>query len=226
MAEQSGFWKDLISKSAGLDITDKISEITTGLLMVISITGTISVSSASNTNEVRNLLWAAIGCNAAWGLIDAISSLVNTLIERVRNISQESKIKEASSQDASREIVRDNLSPLLSELMNDDEVDLLAEKIKQLPAANVKTSLTLKDFLIAGQIFLLLFLSTFPVTLPFIFFKDVHVAMRVSNGIAILLLFAAGYSLGKYSGLRPFLTGLSFTAIGVFLSALIIILGG
>jgi VIT1/CCC1 family predicted Fe2+/Mn2+ transporter len=225
MAKQDNFWKNLINKSAGLDITDKISEITTGLLMVISITGTISVSTAGN-NDVRDLLWAAIGCNTAWGLIDAISSLVNALIERARDISQGSKIKEAASQDASREIVRDNISPLISELMNDDEIDRLGKKMKQLPAANVKNTLTLKDFLIAGQIFLLLFLSTFPVVLPFIFFKDVHVAMRVSNGIAILFLFAAGYALGKYSGLRPFLTGLSFTAIGVFLSAIIIILGG
>jgi VIT1/CCC1 family predicted Fe2+/Mn2+ transporter len=225
MAKQDNYWKDLISKSAGLDTPDKISEITTGLLMVISITGTISVSTAGN-NDVKDLLWAAIGCNTAWGLIDAISSLMGTIIERERNITQGIKIREGASQDASREIVRDNLSPLLSELMNDDEVDKLAEELKQLPAPDKKNSLTLKDFLIGGQIFLLVFLSTFPVVLPFVFFKDVHEAMRVSNGIVILLLFVAGYALGKYSGLKPFLTALFFTAIGVFLSAIIIILGG
>jgi len=226
MAKQSDFWKDIASKSAELDITDRISEITTGLLMVISITGTISVSSASNTNEVRNLLWAAIGCNTAWGLIDGISSLMGTRIQRARDISQWSKIKDAASQDASREIIRNNLSPLLSDLMNEAEVDHLAEKMKKLPALNVKKTLTIKDFLSAGQIFLLVFLSTFPVVLPFVFFKDVYVAMRVSNGIAILFLFASGYALGKYSGLSPFKTSLAYTVLGVFLVALTIILGG
>jgi hypothetical protein len=225
MAKQSNYWKDRINKWTVLDAPDRISEVLFGLIMVLTITGTISVSTTGK-KEVSDLLWAALGCNLAWGLVDAIMNLMDTLIERARNITQLIRIRETVSGDATREIVRDNISPLISELMNDDEVDRLGEKMKQLPKPNMKNSLTIKDFLIGGQIFLLVFLSTFPVALPFIFFKDVAVAMRVSNGTALLLLFAAGYALGKYSGLKPFLTALSYTAIGVFLTAITIILGG
>jgi hypothetical protein len=225
MAKQSNFWKEQINKWTMLDTPDRISEVLFGLIMVLTITGTISVSTAGK-KEVSDLLWAALGCNLAWGLVDAIMNLMDTLIERARNITQLIKIRETASRDASREIVRNNISPLISELMNDDEIDHLGEKMKQLPAPDKKNALTIKDFLIGGQIFLLVFLSTFPVALPFIFFKDVAVAMRVSNGTALLLLFAAGYALGKYSGLRPFLTALSYTALGVFLVALTMILGG
>lgn len=41
-----------------------------------------------------------------------------------------------------------------------------------------------------------------------------------------VLLFAGGYSLGRYSGLKPIRTALSCTAVGVFLVALTIALGG
>jgi VIT1/CCC1 family predicted Fe2+/Mn2+ transporter len=56
--------------------------------------------------------------------------------------------------------------------------------------------------------------------------KHVELAMRISNGIALLLLFAGGFSLARYAGLRPFITALAYTAIGVMLVALTIALGG
>ena len=225
MAKQKDFWKKRLSECTSLDKPDRISEVLFGFIMVLTMTGTISVT-APGRQEVRDLLWAALGCNLAWGLVDAIMNLMDTLIGRARNITQLKKIRESASRDASREIVRDNISPLISDLMNNDEIDQLSKKIKQLPEPNMKNSLNVKDLLIAGQIFLLVFLSTFPVALPFILFKDVAVAMRVSNGVALLLLFAAGYTLARYSGLRPFITALAYTAIGVFLVGLTMILGG
>jgi VIT1/CCC1 family predicted Fe2+/Mn2+ transporter len=110
--------------------------------------------------------------------------------------------------------------------MTNDEIDRLNEKLKQLPEVSIKNSLNLKDFMIAGQIFLLVFLSTLPVALPFLLMKDVAAAMRLSNLIALILLFLAGYSLAKYSGLKPFVTAFSYVAIGIFLVVLTIFLGG
>ena len=225
MNNKNKFWKSRIKEWTVLEPTDRLSEVLFGLIMVLTFTGTISASTAGK-QEVRELIWAALGCNLAWGLVDAIMNTMDTLIGRARGITQLKRIRESVSRDASREILRDDISPLLSELMNDDEIDRLGEKMKQLPEPGMKILLNMKDFLIAGQIFLLVFLSTFPVALPFILFKDVAVAMRVSNGVALVLLFAAGYALARYSGLRPFITALAYTAIGVFLVALTLILGG
>lgn len=225
MKTKNDFWNSRIRDWTVLDPPDRLSEVLFGLIMVLTFTGTISVSTAGR-QEVRELIWAALGCNLAWGLVDAIMNTMDTLIGRARNIRQLKNIREAGSMAASREIMRDNISPLISELMNDDEIDRMTEKMKQLPEPNMKNSLTMKDFLIAGQIFLLVFLSTLPVALPFILLKDVAIAMRVSNGVALVLLFAAGYSLARYSGLRPFITALAYTAIGIFLVGLTMILGG
>ena len=51
-------------------------------------------------------------------------------------------------------------------------------------------------------------------------------ALRVSNGIAIVLLFLGGYRLAKFSGFHPWWTGLGMVAIGALLVALTIALGG
>ena len=42
-----------------------------------------------------------------------------------------------------------------------------------------------------------MFLSTFPVVIPFIFMSNVGPALRVSNAIAIVMLFLTGYAFGR-----------------------------
>ena len=78
----------------------------------------------------------------------------------------------------------------------------------------------------ALQVFLWVFFITFPVTIPFIVMHDARVALRVSNLIAIGLLFIAGWSYGRITGRRPWAMGLAMVTIGVVLSGLTLALGG
>jgi VIT1/CCC1 family predicted Fe2+/Mn2+ transporter len=50
--------------------------------------------------------------------------------------------------------------------------------------------------------------------------------MRVSNGIAIVMLFLVGYAFGDYAGYRPLRVGLFMVVLGVGMVALTILLGG
>ena len=45
------------------------------------------------------------------------------------------------------------------------------------------------DLLAALDVFLLVFLSTFPVVIPFLLMHDAMRALRISNAVAIVLLF-------------------------------------
>jgi VIT1/CCC1 family predicted Fe2+/Mn2+ transporter len=76
------------------------------------------------------------------------------------------------------------------------------------------------------QIFLLVFLCTLPVSLPFVFIKEVSLAIRASNGIALLLLFIGGYILAGYAGFNRFVTAVIYVVIGVILVTLTMALGG
>jgi hypothetical protein len=225
MTKENDFWKTRLKEWTELDKPSRISEILFGLIMVLTFTGTISASTAGK-QEVRELLWAALGCNIAWGLVDGIMYLMDVLVGRAYSVMQLNRIKKSKNTAESRDIIRDNLTPLVADLMENEDIDRLDEKLKNLPEVSVRKTFILKDFLIAGQIFILVFLVTLPVALPFLFIDNVALAMRVSNGIALLLLFMGGFSLARYSGLRPVITALTYTSIGVFLVALTMALGG
>jgi VIT1/CCC1 family predicted Fe2+/Mn2+ transporter len=225
MAGEHDFWKNRIKKWTALDPPERISEILFGLIMVLTFTGTISVTT-SGRQEVRELMWAALGCNLAWGLVDGIMYLMDVLVNRAHAVMLLKRIKQTKNSAESREIVRENISPVLSDLLEDEEIDRLGKKFRNLPELTVRKSMVFKNFIIAGQIFLLVLITTFPVALPFLFIDNVSLAMRVSNGVALVLLFAGGFSLARYSGMRPVLTALAYMAIGVFLVLLTMALGG
>jgi VIT1/CCC1 family predicted Fe2+/Mn2+ transporter len=51
-------------------------------------------------------------------------------------------------------------------------------------------------------------------------------ALRVSNAVAIVLLFAAGYAFGRMTGHRPAGVGMSMVVLGAALVGLTMALGG
>jgi hypothetical protein len=55
---------------------------------------------------------------------------------------------------------------------------------------------------------------------------DVQTAMRVSNLIAVVLLFVTGYVFGRCSEHRPVMTGLAMVLLGSLLVSFTIALGG
>ena len=78
----------------------------------------------------------------------------------------------------------------------------------------------------AVAVFLLVFASTFPVVLPFVFIADPGVAKRVSAAVAIAMLFLCGYAWGRYAGLKPWRSGLVMVLLGLAVEAVVIALGG
>jgi len=87
--------------------------------------------------------------------------------------------------------------------------------------------LTRQDYLAAIGIFLLVVLATFPVVVPFLLTQDAALAMKLSRGITLTMLFAAGFALGRYAGHpHPVRTGLLMLLLGAALIAAVIALGG
>jgi len=98
--------------------------------------------------------------------------------------------------------------------------------LQQLPEPPGKARLGKEDWLGALGVFLLVFLSTFPVVIPFIFMRNAGLALRVSNTVAIVMLFLTGYLFGRITGRHPWLLGISMVVLGLVLVGLTIALGG
>ena len=208
-----------------LDPIERIAEVLFGLIMVLTVTCSFSVATADR-RQVHDMLHAAIGCNLAWGVIDAVFYLLCRFGEQGRGILALQALRQAADLDEARIILSAFLPPLLGAVLTPTEFDLMRQRLNQIPEPPARPKLTKKDWLAAGGVFLLVFLSTFPVVIPFLFATNAKLALRVSNAIAILLLFITGYALGRYAGRRPWLTGLTMVILGCALVAITIGLGG
>src|SRR6516225_10138783 len=208
-----------------LEPMDRISEVLFGLIMVLTCTSTISVLTADRM-QIRTMLIGALGCNLAWGIIDAGMYLMARLHEQGRNILMLRAAREASAPEAAQAAIAGALPPLLASVLTQEQLELMRQKLRQLPEPPMRPSLTKKDWVGAVAVCLLVFLSTLPVAIPFMLTNDARLALRVSNAIAIVMLFLCGYLFGRHAGLRPWLSGLSSVAIGSVLVIIAIALGG
>lgn len=208
-----------------LDPVERSSEVLFGLIMVLSFTGSISVASAGR-EEVRELLIGAIGCNVAWGIIDAVMYLLMIVIERGRTLAVIRAVRASRDAAAGRQLVAEELPDSLRHLIDGDALERARAKLAAIPELPRRPGLHGRDFKGALGVFLLVFLSTLPVVVPFLFVTPLQLALRVSNGVAIAMLFAAGCFLARHAGLRPLRTGLLMVAIGVALVGITMALGG
>jgi hypothetical protein len=208
-----------------LDPIDRFSEILFGLIMVLTFTGAISAAELGR-EAVRTMLFASIGCNLAWGIVDGVMYLFARVAERGRGILALRVIRNADDPAAAHSVIRDAVPPLIASVLRDPELEAMRQRLSELTEVPERARLTRDDFRGAVSVFLLVFFSTFPVVIPFIVMNDARRALRSSNGIAIMMLFVAGYWLGRYMGARPWVWGVSMVLVGSALVGLTIALGG
>jgi VIT family len=207
-----------------LDPVSRMSEVLFGLIMVLTFTCSISAGE-SGQQEIRAMLVGAISCNLAWGFVDAVMYLMSNMTERGKNLRTLRSIRQTRSAPDAHRIISDALPPLVASILTSQELEAMRNELSSMPPPSERR-LGKDDWVGAVGIFLLVFLSTFPVVLPFFFVKDARLALRFSNGIAIVMLFVCGYSLGRYAGDNPWKTGMAMVVVGILLVAITMALGG
>src|SRR5215472_9290379 len=155
-----------------LDPYGRISETLFGLIMVLTITGAVSAAEAGRL-EIRTMLLSALGCNLAWGIIDAIMYLMNCLADRSSGLRTLKSVRRAATAQQAQVFIASALPPLVASVLRPDEFEKIQQRLNQLPEPASKARLNARDYLGAAGVFLLVFLSTFPVVIPFIFMKNV-----------------------------------------------------
>jgi VIT1/CCC1 family predicted Fe2+/Mn2+ transporter len=208
-----------------LEPNERISEVLFGLIMVLTFTGSLSVADAGR-DDVRAMLIGALGCNIAWGIIDGILYLMGCLSEQGRGIRSLRALRKAAAPEEARRVIADALPPMVAATLGPAEYESMRQKLVQLPEPPSRPRLGKDEWLGALAVFLWVFLVTFPVAVPFIFMGEVGRAMRVSNAIAILMLFLTGYAFGRVTEYHPWLTGLAMVVLGAALAGITMALGG
>lgn len=209
-----------------LEPYDRISEILFGLIMVLTFTGSLSAAEAGKA-EIRTMLYAALGCNLAWGVIDAVMYLMSCLAERGSGLKTLRAVRATTDPENARRLIGGALPPLIASILEPAEFASIHQRLNQLPEPSGQVRLRAKDYLGALAVFLLVFLSTFPVVVPFLCIStSAWRALRLSNLIAIAMLFVIGCAFGRCTGRSPLIMGIAMVLAGLVLVALTIALGG
>jgi hypothetical protein len=208
-----------------LSPVDRVSEMLFGLFMALTFVGAISVAEAGRA-QIREMFIAALGCNLAWGMVDAVMYLVRTVTDRGRLITLIRSVREAKDAATGCRIIEQSLSRVAAGLVSPAEIEAMRGRIVALTALPARPKLMRDDLIAALAIFLIVVAATFPVVLPFAVFDDIGIAKNVSRGVALAMLFIGGLALGRYAGYGSWKVGLLMVGLGTALVVAINALGG
>lgn len=208
-----------------LDPTDRFSEVVFGIIMAMSFTGTVRVAGAGGQG-IRQLLYAAVGCNLAWGIVDAVMYVITSVTDRGWTHRLVHAIGGAKDADTGRRIVAENLPGGLGDVLPASVLEEIRSAIAGRARNTPRPRVTRDDLVGALGVFSLVVLGTLPVTLPFAFLSDVTFALHGSQAIGLGMLFLNGSALGHYAGFGTWRSGLAVLAIGAALVSLVVALGG
>ena len=208
-----------------LNPVDRVSELLFGLFMALTFVGAVSVADSGRA-QIREMFAAALGCNLAWGLVDAVMYLVRTVTDRGRSLTLVRSVRAAPDAQTGRRLIEDSISRDVAGLVSAVEIEAIRGRIVALAAVPRRPTLKWADLLAAVAIFLIVVVSTFPVVLPFVMFEDVGTAKTASRLVAVTMLFFGGLALGRYAGYGSWKVGLMMAGLGTALVTAVIALGG
>jgi hypothetical protein len=223
-SEITGSLAERETREPVLDTVERVSEMCFGLFMALTFVGAVAVATAGQ-DPGRTMLAAALGCNLAWGLVDAVMYLLRTVTIRSKRLTLAHAVQAAPDTGAAIGLLRDALPSHMRPLVGNGELDAIRSRVA---AANLegRPRLHRDDFLGALGIFLIVVLSTFPVALPFVLLSDIPMALVISRGLSLAMLFGAGMALGRHAGYGGWAAGFGMMGLGACLTAAIIALGG
>jgi hypothetical protein len=208
-----------------LEPHERTAEVLFGLIMVLTFTGSLSIAEAGR-EDIRTMLIGALGCNIAWGIIDGILYLMGCLAEKGKGLRMLRAARDARDPGTARRIAAEAFPEPVASVLTSEELLSIADRLRALPEPPARLRLGRGEWRGAIAVFLVVFLSTFPVALPFLLLRDAPRALRLSHGIAVAMLFAAGVTYGRWVGGRPWLTGICMVLLGLLLAGLTKALGG
>ena len=208
-----------------LDPVDRLSEVLFGLIMVLTFTGSLRVATIGRT-ELHSMLIGTLGCTVAWGIIDGALYLMDRLAERGRRLLALRAVRTAADPSAGQRAVASALPQVVASVLAPAELETMRVRLMRLPEPPAHVRLDKDDWFGAVSIALIVIVSTLPVVIPFLFMRDVAHALRISNGIAVSMMFLAGYAHGRRLGHGAWRMGIAMVLLGGALVWLTITLGG
>jgi len=211
-----------------LSAGERLGELLFGLIMTLTFTLGAGIAVGDSPSASASLLYATLGCNVAWGVIDGALLMLGRMFDRGRLARLGDAIAAAAEERDALDVVAQELDDVLVPVTSERHRLALYRDV----VANVRAGprrqprLDRKDFVAALAVFVLVFGATLPAVLPYLVIRDAWVAQRVSNALLIAVLFFVGYRWARYTSFRPLVAAFVVVGLAVALVSLAIALGG
>jgi hypothetical protein len=208
---------------------ESLTEAVAGLIMVLTFTLAASIVTGGGEDAARAALLGAIGCNVAWGIIDAVLYIMDSVFERNRRVRLAHAVASVPDEPAAIAAIQRELDPYLASVTLPAHRDQLYRHIRSslvhgsLPQ---RTGVLRDDVIGAVAVFCVVLATALPAILPLALIHQPWLALRVSNLLVVAMLFIVGYRWAKYVDANPWLTGLGLMGVGLALVVVAIPLGG
>ena len=224
--EEKPPWRFILCRF--LDPTECLGELLVGVVLALTITLGASLVVGKAPESTQKLLLAILGGNLAWGLIDGAIHLMSCMLERSRKARLIQSVRNAEGPAEALAIVAKEFDPKLEPFTTQEErarfYQTVLERLDAIPEE--RPNLTKEDLLGAASVFCLVVFCVIPALAPFLVLHDRFVALRVSNGLLLALLFLAGFRHARATLGNPWVVSLGLLAAGSVLVAATIALGG
>lgn len=173
------------------------------------------IDSTFSTGYGQELFFAILGVVAGWGLIDGVLYLLSEVFARNERYRLLLYVQTGDEETAIAAIA-DELDFILEPITTDDQRDALYQDIqKHLRQAEPQSiGLQRADVVGAVAVVLLSVVAVLPSLLPLVLLPgNTALAIRISNVISILVVFATGFSWGIHTDNNPWKIGLLLSSI-------------
>ena len=211
-----------------LDPSETLLEVLFGLIMALTLTAGARLLAESQDIDAAGLAAALVGCNVAWGIIDAVFYLLGTRFNRNRRVQLVHKLRATASEAEAVDIIHEEFG-LEGEpsMLEKDRAAFYRSLLQMLRHAGTARARFLRDDFVAAVLIVLLVSATaIPGVLPLLLLDDGYKALRIANILQTCLLFLVGYRWAHHSGANPWQTGLTIALLGAGLVLLAVALGG
>src|SRR5262245_33643680 len=212
-----------------LDPGEALGEALFGLIMALTFAVGARLVTTVGQPDPRALILTAIGCNIAWGVIDATLFVFGGLFQRSQRARFYGAVRHARSEEEALAVIREEFA------LEDVPLDVVREDHARLHRSILtlgthgtpkRVKLRRQDLVSAFLIFALVAFTGLPGVIPFLLLDDVDLALDLSNAILIALLFLVGFWWGHYTDARPWIVGVTVMLLGLSMVAVAVALGG
>ncbi|MFO1477440.1 MAG: VIT1/CCC1 transporter family protein [Verrucomicrobiota bacterium] len=211
-----------------LDLNNRLSEVVFGLIMALTFTLGAGLVVQEGRQATLHMLLGILGCNIAWGLIDAGMYVLSCVFDRSRKARLLQTLQKSTHEAESLAMVGRALDGPLEPLTSPAERHSLYRSIL-VRLKNVtpeRTRLTSEDLYGALVTFCLVLITAVPAVLPFLVIGNPFVALRASNGLLLACLFGVGYRCARATNNNPWIFGLALLVAGLVMVGIALALGG